>query len=41
MIARQDIDRRTFMKLGGTALVAGVVPALEAERKVAEAGRGM
>jgi hypothetical protein len=33
MIAGQDIDRRTFMKIGGTALAAGLVPALEAKPK--------
>ena len=38
MIAGRDIDRRTFMKLGGTALVAGVVPAVEAQRKEADPG---
>src|SRR5512144_2732262 len=31
MTSGQDIDRRTFMKIGSTALAAGLVPALEAQ----------
>jgi len=33
MISGHEIDRRTFMKIGGTALTANLVPALEAETK--------
>ena len=37
MISGQEIDRRTFMKIGGTALAANLVPALETEpRSVSE-----
>jgi hypothetical protein len=33
MRSGQEIDRRTFMKIGTTALTANLVPALEAEAK--------